>query len=176
MRLAFFSLVLLIAALVCCGCMGAQGETHPAHLPAPDANGSGQVPFLDGRQQVAVSFAIREEGDETQNAEAREWFFRGLAFNAQNGCSEEALACFDRATALDPGYAEAWFAKGVGLFNLGRYDASLAALDMALDIDPGMAAAWHLKGMVVGTMDRHEEAHACFLNASALVPGYPPGA
>ncbi|HDR72465.1 MAG TPA: tetratricopeptide repeat protein [Methanoculleus sp.] len=175
MRLAFLSVVFLIAALVGSGCTGAQGETHPARLPAPDSGVPGQVPFLDGRQQVAVSFAIREEGDETQNAEAREWFFRGLAFNAQNGCSEEALACFDRATALDPGYAEAWFAKGAGLFNLGQSDASLAALDTARDIDPGMAAAWHLKGMVLGTMDRHDEAQASYGNAAALEPGYVPG-
>ena len=171
-RLVFLSVLLILSASVSCGCTGVQGEAVPAHLPMPDSNGSDRVPYLDGEQQVAISFAIREEGDETQNAEAREWFFRGLAFNAQNGRYEQALICFDRALALDPGYAEAWFAKGVGLFNLRRYDESLAALDKALAIDPGMAAAWHLKGMVLGTIGRHEEAQECYGNATALEPGY----
>ncbi len=130
------------------------------------------MPYLDGQQQVAVSFAVREEGDEQQNTEAQEWFYRGLALNAQNGQYEPALECFDRALALDPAYAEVWLAKGICLFNLRRYDESLAALDTALEIDPGMAAAWHMKGMVFSTIGRYEEAQECYMSAATLDPGY----
>ncbi|MFF4291651.1 tetratricopeptide repeat protein, partial [Streptomyces sp. NPDC001633] len=52
------------------------------------------------------------------------------------GRDEEALADYDRALELDPGYAYAYASRGVSLSNLGRHEEGLADLDRALALQP----------------------------------------
>jgi tetratricopeptide (TPR) repeat protein len=55
---------------------------------------------------------------------------------------EQAIACFDKALALDPQAARAWFGKGEVLFHLGRQEDAKACFDRAMKIDPQCAAEW----------------------------------
>ncbi len=50
--------------------------------------------------------------------------------------ADAAFAGFERALALDPGYASAWHFYGVVLFGRGLHQKSLHALNRALDLDP----------------------------------------
>ncbi|OIJ92801.1 tetratricopeptide repeat protein [Streptomyces colonosanans] len=52
------------------------------------------------------------------------------------GRDEEALADYDIALALDPGYASAYASRGVSLANLGRDEEALADLNRAVELRP----------------------------------------
>lgn len=61
---------------------------------------------------------------------------------------DEAMAHFDRATALDPTHVEARVAKVSLWLELGRHDEARAELEEALKIDPEYAGAWYLFGVM----------------------------
>jgi tetratricopeptide (TPR) repeat protein len=48
----------------------------------------------------------------------------------------EQLTAFEKAGALDPNSAEAWFNKGYALAGMKRYDEAIAAFDQVKAIDP----------------------------------------
>jgi len=48
----------------------------------------------------------------------------------------EQLTAFEKAIALDPNSAEAWFNKGYALAGMRRYDEAIAAFDQVNVIDP----------------------------------------
>jgi tetratricopeptide (TPR) repeat protein/tRNA A-37 threonylcarbamoyl transferase component Bud32 len=82
----------------------------------------------------------------------------------------EALACYDRALAIDPQFARVWVNKGVVLERLGRYDEEIACCDRALAIDPQYKDAWFNKGVALGKLGRYDEALACLDRALAIDP------
>ena len=86
------------------------------------------------------------------------------------GRSEEALACYDRALALNPQVAAAWLNKGLPLTSLGRFEEALASYDRALDIAPQYAKAWTNKGNALERLGRHGEALASYDRTLAANP------
>jgi len=57
---------------------------------------------------------------------------------------DEALACYDRAIALSPGYAEAYSNRGWVLADVARLDEALICLDKAIALDPDhVRAHWN---------------------------------
>jgi Flp pilus assembly protein TadD len=48
----------------------------------------------------------------------------------------EAVAAFDKATALKPGFANAWGNRGAALWKLERFDDAIVSMDKALQIQP----------------------------------------
>jgi len=57
------------------------------------------------------------------------------------GRHEEALICYDRALALNTDLTQAWFNKGVRLFNdYERYDEALACFEEAQKLGNPQAA------------------------------------
>ena len=61
------------------------------------------------------------------------------------GKYEEAVASYDKAIEIKPGYADAWEDKAFALRKLERYDDAIVCYDKAIKIDPKDATAW--KGM-----------------------------
>ena len=94
----------------------------------------------------------------------------GLVMLAQLGRTDEALAAFDRALAIDPQDAEAHNYRGVALALLGRIDEALAAFDRALAINPQDAKAHDYRGAVLAQLGRMDEALAAFDRALAINP------
>jgi type IV pilus assembly protein PilF len=58
---------------------------------------------------------------------------------AQNGLWKEATYRWEKATQLDPTYAEAWNNLAIGYENAGRFDDAEAAYQRALKLDPNNA-------------------------------------
>ncbi len=101
--------------------------------------------------------------------EAYELSNKGKALDSL-GRYEEALACYDRALAVNPQLAEAWSNKGGALHRLGRYEEALACCDRALALNPQYASAWSNKGGALHGLGRYEEALACYDRALAVNP------
>ncbi len=88
----------------------------------------------------------------TRNLEAYELLLRGRALQGKRGrFIPQAIACFEQAVALDPGYAEAlaWLSDSyrlLSIFGVAPPNVEMPkARDLAeraLRLDPGLAEAW----------------------------------
>jgi TolB-like protein len=117
--------------------------------------------------------------DETQSLEAYEACSKGL-LNLQEESQESidrAIVFFERAAALDPGYARAHMLLGAALDLKGDYlttpelsERALVSLDRALALRPESAEAWRYRGSALITLNRDEEALAAFESALARNP------
>jgi tetratricopeptide (TPR) repeat protein len=97
-----------------------------------------------------------------------DWFFDlGLDLERQ-GKFEQALANYDRALALNPGFIEALNNRGVVLEALNRFDDALASYDRALTLSPDLVAVIKNRGNVMSALDRPDEALANYDRALAL--------
>ena len=72
-------------------------------------------------------------GDARSDAKAQVEF--GIKV-AQNGLWKEATYRWERATELDPTYAEAWNNLAIGYEYSGRFDDAEAAYQRAMKLDP----------------------------------------
>jgi tetratricopeptide (TPR) repeat protein/predicted Ser/Thr protein kinase len=117
--------------------------------------------------------------DETTSLEAYEAYSRGL-MNLRMATRESldhALAQFERATSLDPGYARAWAAlgqarslKGEFLSMPGFVEQAIEALARAIELDAGLAHAHASLGQAHLVLGRHDEAIAAIREAIRLDP------
>ncbi|MBK9117541.1 MAG: tetratricopeptide repeat protein [Betaproteobacteria bacterium] len=85
---------------------------------------------------------------------------------------DAALACYDRALALDPRLAVAQFNRALALHTIGRHADAVAGYDALLAVDPGSADAWNNRGGALAALRRFDEALASFDRALALRPGF----
>lgn len=60
-----------------------------------------------------------------------------------------ALACFDRALAMDPDHIPSLYNRGAVLKGLGRYSESLAAIEKILKLDPKFEPAIKAKQKLI---------------------------
>ncbi len=85
---------------------------------------------------------------------------------------EEALTSYDRALAVQPDYAEAFFNRGKTLKDLKRFEEALASYDRALMLRPDCAEAFSKRGNILQKLKRFEEAMASYERALALKPDH----
>jgi TolB-like protein/Flp pilus assembly protein TadD len=113
--------------------------------------------------------------------EAYDAYLQGRAFLARRGPAlEHAVAAFDRAIALEPGYAAAHSARGFALAVSLNWSAWLPAMDAvaqaqasadrALALDPDNVEAHIARGTLAMSRWRQAEAQAEFARALALDP------
>ncbi len=88
-------------------------------------------------------------------------------------CGAPALACVDRALALQPEFADAWFLKGNILQQSGRLEECLESYECALRLRPDFAEAWNNLAAALRTRRRNARAFDCVERALALQPAYP---
>lgn len=130
---------------------------------------------LDAAARIVRTLAIKpaeapptdEPSEVTETAE--EANDRGKGLYAQRRY-EEALAAYNHALDLDPGFTAALHNKGLSLERLRRYDDALAAYERALAIDPQRPLTWYNKGRTLVRLHRYGEALDSFEHALALDP------
>ena len=64
------------------------------------------------------------------------------------GTYQEAMAHFNRAIQIWPGYSEAYLSRAVAEHDQSRPAAALADLDRALDLDPDSTRAYNERGQI----------------------------
>jgi len=77
-----------------------------------------------------------------------------------------AIKAADKAIAINPGKAEAWYVKGCALAKLRSYRKALKCLNKATEIYPEFSDAWKLKSAVLALMGRQIDALIC----SGMIP------
>ena len=85
---------------------------------------------------------------------------------------DAAVACYERAVALDPRFAIAHFNRALALQAAGRLADAVAGYDAFLAADPGSADAWNNRGGALAALGRLDEAIASFDRALALRPPF----
>jgi tetratricopeptide (TPR) repeat protein len=86
------------------------------------------------------------------------------------GKVEEGIACFRRAIAVDPKYAQAHYNLGVSLKAKGKVEEAIACFRRAIAVDPKYALAHHNLGIALTDKGKVEEAIACYRKAIELDP------
>jgi predicted TPR repeat methyltransferase len=100
------------------------------------------------------------------------WLAEGDAHYDAQRWNEAGLA-FERALALDPRQARAWYRLGNVREEQGRDDAAVACFDKAVALDPSNAQAWNNLGGARQRLGRDEQAIAAYRRAMAADPYLP---
>lgn len=114
----------------------------------------------------------REAIDKADGKYPEAFFNLGRAEKAE-GRLDEAIAAYEKAIALRPGYDTARNNLALALKQAGRLAEAEAVYREALAHDRGYAAAWLNLGQLLAGQGRHDEAIACFDEALQARPGYP---
>jgi tetratricopeptide (TPR) repeat protein len=151
-------------------------RTQPLPTLSPQLAGLG--PLLetclakDPAQRLANFHAVREQLDALyvrltntpaplpgvgSALEAIGWTNTGAALD-NLGRHQAALACYDRALAIDACHELAWVHRGTSLEALGQMEDALACCDRALQLNPHSEQALLAKGMMHGAVGQLEEA------------------
>ena len=90
----------------------------------------------------------------------------------RQGKIEEAIAHFNKALQINPGYAKAHNNLGTALASQGKTEEALKHFGIALYINPGYAAAHSNIGVALAGQDELEKAIVHFRAALRLKPDY----
>jgi tetratricopeptide (TPR) repeat protein len=80
----------------------------------------------------------------------------------------EAIAAYDRAISINPGYFDAWNGKADALNRAKRYSDALAASDQALAINPNYVSGWINRGYILYNLGRFDEELEAYGHAIAI--------
>ncbi len=116
----------------------------------------------------------------TRNPRAYDHYLKGLSFYHRFGPKSEgfAIEMFERATALDPGFAKAWAGLAGAHAALAVYhgggETALAAADeasrKAVELAPQLADAHAARAIYFSARERFDDAARAFERAIALNP------
>lgn len=87
---------------------------------------------------------------------------------------EEALRCFDAVIKLKPGYAEAYYYRGITRFYLGEYEMAVEDCTEAIKLKPKYARAYVGRGTIWLELREYEKAFSDYTKAIELEGKLPP--
>jgi len=129
--------------------------------------------LLVGMNHFSAALGSFDKATELKPDDYVLWYMRGNLLNKNFQDYRRAIASYDRALSINPGFADAWMGKGKALYDTGNYNAALTAYDKALQLNPNLAVAWILQGQTLGAMGRRPEAQQALNRALQLQPNNP---
>jgi tetratricopeptide (TPR) repeat protein len=106
-----------------------------------------------------------------QKLSAVDWFKEGYAL-AESKKYREAIAFYDRAVDADPGYANAYSARGFAYFKINEYQQSLTDVNRALVLKPEHPGALANRALTLIAMKEYDRALTDINRAIELKPDY----
>jgi len=111
---------------------------------------NGKADALNRAKEYSMALAASNNSIQINPAYVKGWINRGqilysLGFMYEDQFHDtttagayyhEQLNAFERATALDPGNAEAWFNQGYALCGMGRCGEGIVAFERVAELDP----------------------------------------
>lgn len=141
----------------------------------PASSDSERYPSEEALRRYTQGRVLEESGS---RSDALSEYFRAFALDpnpgiavrasevsAARGDHEGSLEFADKALALDPNDARAWWLRGTALFNMGRNDQALAALKSAAHADSDQAEYQRTLGQVADRLDDLPLAARCYRRA-----------
>jgi tetratricopeptide (TPR) repeat protein len=110
---------------------------------------------------------------EDQPNDPAAWVQLGLEEYEGRKDTQQALMCFQKALALEPRAAQAWFFTGMIQLELGDYKGALSAFERARGDDNNRAMMAHLRGDALHNLGQLDEARKAYLRALELIPDDP---
>ncbi len=92
-------------------------------------------------------------------------------YREQGGDLEGALGSYERASATDPTFTEAWVSRGVVLDRFGEWAAALGCYRSAMLADPQHVATWRNMGNCLAAQHKYDEAASAYDTALGLAVG-----
>ena len=135
-------MIRLIAILILAG--GACGAARA------DGISDGQRCAATGNDpDVAINYCVRAiySGDLNEEQLAATFYNRGVEYK-KKGDYEQAIADFDSAIKLRPGFVRAYNSRGVAYFETGEDALAIADFDAAIEMMPGEASLRRNRGMI----------------------------
>lgn len=104
---------------------------------------------------------------------AREYYVMGNECITQAHDSRAAIANYDKAIELNPGFTDAWVRKGITLYNNKNYYDAEVCLNEAVRLSPALFKAVYNRGKNRLAQDNIEGAMGDFDRATSLKPEHP---
>ena len=82
-----------------------------------------------------------------------------------------SIADYDKAIALNPEYANAYYNRGNAYNSKGEYDRAIADYDKAIALNPDDAIAYSNRGLAHEKLGDNQKAEADYQRALLLLPG-----
>ena len=98
-------------------------------------------------------------------------YFRGLNYAFKDKYSE-AITEYDKAIALDPKNAYAYYSRGYAYGKKGQHDQAIADCTKAIEIDPRLAWAYNNRGLIYGKGGQYDQAISDFTKALEIDPKF----
>jgi tetratricopeptide (TPR) repeat protein len=86
------------------------------------------------------------------------------------GRYQDAITHFDRAAAIWPRSADAYFQRGVAYQSLHQFDRAMEDFDRALENDPALAQAYTARGEILHSRGDFQRAMQAFAKAIEIAP------
>ena len=87
-----------------------------------------------------------QPGDQDGRANALAFYNRGLAYWDQSEF-DKALADYEQAIRINPGYAPTYYNRGLAYFEQRDYDRAIADLNQAINGKPDYTSAFNIRGL-----------------------------
>ncbi|MBS1509641.1 MAG: tetratricopeptide repeat protein [Bacteroidetes bacterium] len=116
---------------------------------------------------IAVCLAAGTQAQTT----ATEWYNKGLDFS-DAGKYDDAITALDKAIALNPNYADAYFSSGWIQNELGNYDKAIIRLQKATQLKKDFAKAYQELGYAYKGKKNYTEAMNNLNRAITIKPDY----
>lgn len=133
--------------------------------------GLGRIAYVDGKHELAMSFADRILALEPRNTDAL--MFKADLQRAENH-PEQAVALYDQVLALRPQHRTAHVEKAYLAVGLGRYDNAQAELDAATEIAPGSMLVAYTQALLDYTRGNADAAQESVLKVLRVAPEHMP--
>lgn len=108
-------------------------------------------------KNLSVDLDMKKPVVSTKEAQADEWFNKGnAAYQAKN--YDEAIACYKKASEIDPSFASAFYNLGIIYEAKGMTDAAISSYKQVLAIKPDYYAAQNNLGTIYKKKGMIDEA------------------
>lgn len=128
---------------------------------------TGQEPAGVTPEQQVISEAVRQKVDEadasfTELAGMPETYLKlgNLEYESEN--FEKAVEYYDKIIAIDPQDDNAWYAKGVALYFLGKNREATDCYCQTLEINPQKDDAWFAMGSLLYSVKSYDKSIKCY--------------